>query len=235
MNKFLGSVLFIAVLFSCKHEPHTYDGPAVNNPPVDTNSPPTGKPCDPDSVYFQNDILPLLQANCATSGCHDAGSAQDGVILDSYANIINTADVRPGDPSGSDLYEVLIETDPNKRMPPPPASALPAAQIEIIRTWILQGAPNNYCDGCDTVDTKFSTRIEPIFAQYCQSCHGNGVQNGGVKLISHGDVTNAIMNRNLLESVKRVSGFKAMPPGGPIPDCDVRAIELWINEGMPNN
>jgi hypothetical protein len=230
-------LLFILSVFllSCKHDPFVYDGADTN--PIDTNdpNPPIGKPCDPDSVYFQNQILPLLASNCATAGCHDAATATEGVILDSYSNIINTADVRPSDPSGSELYEVLVETDPDKRMPPPPASPLSSSQIALILKWIQQGAPNNYCDDCDTTDVKFSSHILPMMQQYCQSCHGNSVQNGGVKLTTHNDVVSAITNRNLLENIKHLSGFKAMPPGAKLPDCEIQKVEIWIDDGMPNN
>ena len=44
----------------------------------------TTHPCDPDTVYFEMDVLPILLSSCGKSGCHDA-TAQDGVRLDSYA------------------------------------------------------------------------------------------------------------------------------------------------------
>ena len=176
-----------------------------------------------------------LAANCATAGCHDAVTASDGVILTDYANVFNTADVRPGDPASSDLYEVITESDPSKRMPPPPASPLSAADIALIQKWIQQGAPDNYCDDCDTTDLKFSTHVLPLTQQFCQSCHGNAVQNGGVKLTTHSEVLDAVVNRNLLGSIKHMAGFKAMPPGTKLPDCEIRKIEIWIDEGMPDN
>ena len=231
------SILFIPVLVlaSCVHEPYAYDGPPVDpNPNDTTTNPPQGKPCNPDSVYFQNQILPLILANCATAGCH-AAPGQDGVILDNYANIISTGKIKPGNPGGSDLYEVLVDTDPDKRMPPPPASPLPPEQIALIQKWIQQGAPDNYCDGCDTSDVKFSTHVLPLMAQYCQSCHGNSVQNGGVKLTTHAEVVSAVTTRNLLENIKHLQGFKAMPPGTKLPNCEIRKVEIWVDDGMPNN
>jgi hypothetical protein len=68
---------FFATLHqSCKHAPLI---PVDNNPidPIDTTQNPidtvaTGIPCSPDTVYFQNTILPMLIANCTQSGCHNA-------------------------------------------------------------------------------------------------------------------------------------------------------------------
>ena len=31
-------------------------------------------PCSPDSVYFEQQLLPIIQSNCAVSGCHDAAA-----------------------------------------------------------------------------------------------------------------------------------------------------------------
>jgi hypothetical protein len=136
MMRLLTSLLFFAVLIllisQCRHEPEF--------PPI------SGIPCHPDTVYFERDLLPVLRSSCAKSGCHDAGTAVDGVILESYAQVMATADVRPGNPDGSDLYEVLIEDDPDKRMPPSALPPLTNDQIAMVRKWILQGAQNLFCD-----------------------------------------------------------------------------------------
>ena len=235
MYKYITTFLLILII-SCKHDPFPFNGGPIN--PGDTINPPDtnqSDPCHPDTVYFENEVLPLLVSNCATSGCHDAATAQKGVILTDYTNIVNTADVRPGDPNGSDLYEVIVETDPSKIMPPPPASALNSTQTELIRKWILQGAKNNACDDCDSTDVRFSTIVLPIMAQSCQSCHGTGTQNGGVSLLNYNEVKNAVMNRNLWQSINHETGFKPMPPSSKISDCQLRQIGIWINDGMPNN
>ncbi len=95
--------------FSCKHSPFMIEDDVV---PIDTTGNPidtmnidtvSGIPCDPDIVYFDLDILPILKSNCAFSGCHDAASAEKDVILESYESVMQTADVRPYDLDGSDL------------------------------------------------------------------------------------------------------------------------------------
>jgi len=227
------SALILILAFSCTHEPWPYDGPNPN--PNDTIQPPIGKPCHPDSVYFVNQIFPLIQSNCAFSGCHGQGSAQNGVDLSSYEKIMQTADVRPGNPNGSDLYEVVSENDPSKRMPPPPATALSAAQQQLIYKWILQGAKNNSCDDCDTVNVKFSSHVFPVIQQNCISCHSGASPNGNVSLTNHSQVVSAVTSKNLLEIIKHANGYIAMPPGGKMHNCEIRKVELWINDGMPNN
>jgi hypothetical protein len=154
MNTRLLIQLFIAifVLAGCQHEP-------PEAPPADPNGSGSGgsgggggggsEPiiCDPDTVYFQQAVLPLIVSSCAIPGCHDPGSNEDGVTLNNYQNIFNTADVDPFDLDGSDLYEVITETDPDKLMPPPDQyPSLTADEIAIIRDWILQGVLNNSCE-----------------------------------------------------------------------------------------
>ena len=97
MNKVL-IVFFIVSLMaamSCKHE--------------------IPKPPGPEGICFENDILPVFQSYCAKSGCHDATTASDGYVLDSYANIISK-EVEPGNAAGSKIYRVLTE-DGDDRMP----------------------------------------------------------------------------------------------------------------------
>lgn len=149
-------VLLIGLIYAgCKHEPDDF----IPDPD------PTTHPCDPDTIYFEKDVLPILMSSCAKSGCHDA-TAQDGVRLDSYAAVMNSNVVKPGNPDDSDLYEDITEDDPDKIMPPPPNAPLSSEQIAIIRKWIAQGAQNLFCDEmCDTVNVTFSGTIWPQIIQ----------------------------------------------------------------------
>ena len=59
--------------------------------------------------------------------------------LTDYANILATAEVQPGDPSDSKLFEVLIDSDPDDRIPTCRSAATFQAQIDLVYTWIAQG------------------------------------------------------------------------------------------------
>ncbi|MEX2596207.1 MAG: c-type cytochrome domain-containing protein [Salibacteraceae bacterium] len=197
--------------------------------------------CHPDTVYFQRDVLPLITANCANA-CHNPDGGNNGVILTDYANIIADGDIRAGDPEGSDLYEMITEDDVDKRMPPAPAAALSAEQIDLIRTWINQGALNNTCDfdsgstdsaDCDPSEVSFDSDITPIFESYgCISCHGGG----SVILNNHAGVKTVADNGKLVGAINHQTGFAAMPQGGEKMDsCDIATIEKWVEEGSLDN
>ncbi len=197
----------------------------------------TGHPCDPDTVYFENDILPLLISNCSTSGCHDQASAQDGVILVDYASIINTGDVVPGNPGNSKLYEVLVETDPEKRMPLSPADPLTSEQIQKVSTWIAQGAKNNRCDGaCDTTNVTYATHVWPLIQTNCTGCHSGANPGAGTFLTDHQTIAAAAATGKLYGSVAHLSGYAPMPKNATqLDECDLAAIRIWIENGTPND
>lgn len=260
MNKWLlnwGIVTLglMLALSACKHDPMMPGGIDMN--PVDTTGNPidtvdnpidtTGNPidtlmniCDPEVVYFELDIQPLLHSNCAFSGCHDADSAQDGVDLSSYEQVIETADVRPFDLEGSDLYEVITEDDPDKVMPPSPRPSLNSDQINLIAKWILQGAENLICDpdatACDTLAQSYSLHVVPIIQTHCQGCHSGNTPSGGINLSIHTGVQQVALNGRLLGAITHDPVYLSMPQGGTqLRECEIAQIRNWIEDGAPNN
>lgn len=197
--------------------------------------------CDPDTVYFANDILPLLSSSCGISGCHDATTAKEGVIMTNYNSIINTGKVKAGKPQDSDLYEVLVSSDPEDRMPPAGSGiSLSADQINMIYTWISQGAQNNSCNpnagGCDTSNMSFSQDIKAILNTYCVNCHSGSAPQGNVNLSSYANVKTYVNNGKLLGSITWSAGYTPMPYGQPqLDSCYINKIKSWINNGAPNN
>lgn len=231
--RYLLIVGHLLMFFGCKHEAIEAENDKNNTPlpPVVTDN-----PCDPDSVYFQVDVLPILRSNCAFSGCHGGGSSESGVELSNYANVMATADVRAGDPDGSDLYEVIIETDIDKRMPQPPYDPLDSNQIALIKKWIEQGALNNSCNRCDTSNVTFQMNVKPIIQNNCQGCHSGNNPSAGILLTNYNEINIRVQSGQLLGAIKHELGFANMPDGQPkLNQCLINQIEIWINEGALNN
>lgn len=201
------------------------------------NNPGSGHPCDPDTIYFERDLLPILQSACAQPGCHDAITQQDGVRLTDYASVMETGKIVPGDPDDSELYEVIIDPDLDKRMPPPPNAALPAEQIAAIRKWIEQGAQNLFCDDeeCDTTNLTYTNTIEPMIAMHCLGCHNDANPLGGLSLQGYDKVADVANDGRLMGTITHEPGYPAMPKNGmKLSDCKILQIETWINNGLPN-
>lgn len=247
-----------SVFVSCKHDPFlapidpvdttsTIDTTMTDTTGIDTTGVDTttidtvtGIPCDPDVIYFEKDILPILISNCAFSGCHDAASAEDGVILIDYVNTIMTADVEPFNLDDSEIYEVLVDSDLDERMPPVPTAPLPADQIQLIAKWILQGGENRMCDematGCDTTNVSFSTFVKPLLDMHCLGCHSGSSPSGGILLTDYSNILTVVQNGSLLGSIQHENGFTAMPIGNDqLPQCDIDKIKSWIDAGALDN
>jgi len=197
--------------------------------------------CDPDTVYFANDILPLLSSSCGIAGCHDAATAKEGVVMTDYNSIINTGDVKKGKPGKSKLYKVLISSDPEEKMPPAGSGiSMSADQINMIYTWISQGAQNNSCNpnagGCDTSNMSLSADIQAILNTYCINCHSGSTPQGNVSLANYTDLKTYVDNGRLLGSITWSAGYTPMPYGQPqLDSCYINKIKSWINNGAPNN
>ncbi len=108
-------------------------------------------------VSFADDVQPIFDAYCVE--CHDQsaeGSATSGFSLQDYDSVMKGTKFGPvviakSSPSSALYLVVAHKTEPEIHMPPHHKDAwaegrgtpLSDNQIEIIRTWIDQGAVNN--------------------------------------------------------------------------------------------
>lgn len=202
--------------------------PAVDSLPDDSSV----SNCHPDTVYFQNTILPLLVSSCATTDCHDNVSHKDGIILTDYASIIKTGKIKPGDPADSEFFETLTANG-DDLMPPPPYEKLDTEQIDLIKQWILQGAKDNYCnDGCDTSNVTFTATIWPMMQKYCTGCHSAANPSGGIVIAGQSDLAKLARDGSLMGSVRWASGYAGMPTNQQMSDCDISLLQKWIDDGL---
>ncbi len=221
----LSMLLLCVTSISCKHKPQ--EEPIPTTPtvtPVPTN----------DSVSFQTEILPLIVANCTMSGCHDIGTAAEGLVLTNYNNIMQI--VSPNNPGNSDLIDVITTTRPDKRMPPPPATPLSSTQIALITKWINEGARNTNIPRCDTNTYTYSGGVSKILSTHCNGCHSNASTGGGVLLNNFDNAKVYALNGKLLCSIQQIGACSPMPKGGAkLEDCKIRVIQKWIEAGSLNN
>jgi len=225
-------ILCVVALIACKHYPEDMGGsPGSGNPG------PGGPSCDPDRIYFQQQVLPILISNCTLSGCHNDASHQDGVILTTYEKVMSTGGIEPGNPDDSELYEMITESDPDDRMPRPPVSPLSASQIQVIRQWITQGAQNLSCaSACDTSSFSYSLAIKPLISNKCQGCHGSASASGGIDLSTYAGVKARVTDGRLWGAINHQPGFTPMPRNGnKLSDCEITQVRKWIESGSLNN
>ncbi|MFM8359661.1 MAG: c-type cytochrome domain-containing protein, partial [Verrucomicrobiota bacterium] len=118
--------------------------PGGSSAHAEPGSPP---PARSARLQFNRDIRPLLSDQCFACHGFDAKKRKAGLRLDTAegafaANREGRVAIKPGDPAGSELWRRLETTDPDAMMPPPEAhKSLSAAQKDLLRRWIEQGAP----------------------------------------------------------------------------------------------
>jgi hypothetical protein len=84
--------------------------------------------CDGTVYSFANEVQPLLNTSCNTSGCHNSGSSQGDFT--NYSGVLTKV-------SNGSLKSRIT----NGSMPE--GSSLTMAQKKIIVCWVENGAPDN--------------------------------------------------------------------------------------------
>jgi mono/diheme cytochrome c family protein len=96
--------------------------------------------CFAEAPSYAKDIAPFLKTYCVS--CHQGARPKAGVDLSSYEALLRATrrgrTVAPGEPDKSRL--LLTMTGKGKPMPPRKEKQPTAAEIDLIRTWIKEGA-----------------------------------------------------------------------------------------------
>ena len=92
-----------------------------------------GVSCDTSNTTFNGTVLPIIQSNCAQSGCH-SDPAPSGLILTNYDQIKIAV-----------LSHFLMDhiTAQNGKSMMPPSGKLSNCDINKINAWKLRGMPAN--------------------------------------------------------------------------------------------
>jgi hypothetical protein len=104
---------------------------------------------------FSNNVIPILENNCAITGCHVPGTAPNGLVMtpsQAYTDLVGVTVVEdpsyvrvyPGVATMSYMYLKISESTPpaGVRMPAD-GDYLDQTDIDTIMNWINQGALNN--------------------------------------------------------------------------------------------
>ena len=102
-----------------------------------------------ENVSFEQDVLPIFAGSCSGVGCH-VGETTNGVRLDSHERVTSSIGLQyggpivvPGDAAASPIVDKITPNPEFGVRMPFGRAPLPAAQIELIRTWIDEGANDN--------------------------------------------------------------------------------------------
>lgn len=124
-------------------QPTTTPSETSTLPPVEQPAgepPPVEEPIV-EGVSFQEDIQPILAADCALAGCHAAPGAA-GLDLSNYDSFKKGGNTGPGFDASDGEGSLVVERIDGGGMPlgrPP----LDGDQIQLFIDWIDEGAENN--------------------------------------------------------------------------------------------
>jgi hypothetical protein len=98
----------------------------------------------PPGVDFSRDVLPVLSERCFVCHGPDAKNRKADLRLDRKESALRADDpvIVPGKSGESALIERITSADLDEVMPPPKAGKpLVAAEVDVLRRWVDQGAP----------------------------------------------------------------------------------------------
>ncbi|MEZ6079503.1 MAG: c-type cytochrome domain-containing protein [Pirellulaceae bacterium] len=94
-------------------------------------------------INFDDHIKPIFREHC--SSCHSESSKESDLALDSYGGVKAGGSsgevVAEGNTSGSRLFALITHAE--QPFMPPDQDAIPQPQIDLVKTWIEQGMPEN--------------------------------------------------------------------------------------------
>jgi len=95
--------------------------------------------------------------------------------------------------------------------------------------------------GCDTAVVKYSQQVTGILTNRCYECHNNAnapIAGGGVSWEGYANLSGYLNTgaSYFMQCLKHSVGANPMPKDRPkLSECEIRTIEIWIENGFPNN
>lgn len=89
---------------------------------------------------------------------------------------------------------------------------------------------------CEVTAVRYSVEVSSILQKNCYACHSTGSNLGNLLLDSYSTARSSAISGTLLGTVNHRPGFSPMPQDAPkLSDCDIQALQTWVDDGTPNN
>ena len=89
---------------------------------------------------------------------------------------------------------------------------------------------------CDTTVVTYQNSIEPILRKNCYECHAINVATAGIIVEGYDNLILRINSGRFPGAVNHRPPYTPMPKDrGKLPDCDLAKINIWLNDGAPDN
>jgi len=188
------------------------------------------------AVDFDREVRPLLQEHCIE--CHGAKKQKGELRLDAKPYALKGGHDGPvlvaGDVAKSSLFQRIISTDDDERMPPK-GERLSAEQVATVKAWIESGAvwPENDADRAAAVDKRLQHwSVQPVKADFGKTASIDGFIKAS--LSAKGLSMSPEADRRTL--IRRLSfDLTGLPPSPErveqfVRDTDPKAYEKLVDE-----
>ncbi len=89
---------------------------------------------------------------------------------------------------------------------------------------------------CVNTTATYSGDVQPIIKSNCYRCHDTDTRFGGVFLEGYANVAAYANSGSLMNVIRGTNGYPTMPnDNASMLKCDIRSIELWLQDGAENN
>jgi hypothetical protein len=116
----------------------------------------------------------------------------------------------------------------------------------LVVSWSMQVGPCQAAGRAPTADEErfFETRIRPLLAEHCFTCHGPKRQRSGLRLdsgdaVREGGSSGAAIvpgrpeQSLVIRAVRHAEGVEKMPPKGKLDDRQIADLVRWVKAGAP--
>jgi hypothetical protein len=196
-------------------------------------------------VSFDREVRPLLEMRC--NECHHPEKQRGGLDLTRIETMRRGGDelgaaIVPGKPDESPLIQVLIGAKEPKM--PEKGDPLSVSEIELLRSWIAEGAKDDSPVFASEDVAFFEKEIRPVLSNRCFKCHAGDDAEHGLRLtsrhaiLSGGERGPAAVagdaEASLLMKALRHDGDLQMPKNGDrLSETQIAAFARWIAQGLP--
>jgi hypothetical protein len=87
---------------------------------------------------------------------------------------------------------------------------------------------------CDTSNVTWASKIKDILQQNCVMCHGPVIAYRGVRHDTYESEMIVVNDGRLRGVVNHLPGYAKMPKDrGKLPECELKLINTWLDNGAP--
>jgi len=89
---------------------------------------------------------------------------------------------------------------------------------------------------CDTLNVTYSGTIAPIMETSCNDCHGGSSPSANISTDTYDGLKEIADDGSLWGAVNHEDNYSPMPKDRPkLNDCDLKQIQIWIDNGALND